>query len=252
MPLRSKTSLPSTRKQWEQEAKSHKVLDTSIHELLNVASASSIGEQYYSLRVSWKVKTFRLLDATVLGFSKNDTTYRQASNFLETESPPWQAYLADLLPGSYPSTADKVQDIGAFSSVRYYQLHVEPIPYIGSAEKAMSSVPSKLTPQPFTEHHVCIDRIKDATQARKGISSLDLDSFLSDSPVFDDSFLPPAPQSPISSETTSPSEDEQVVNFVLVLWLQTLVTFYPRIQEERLMYCAYNDVVKVPGHCNFG
>ena len=68
MPIRSKTSLPSTRKQWEQEAKSHKVLDTSIHELLNVASASSIGpEQYYSLRVLWKVKTFRLPDATVLG-----------------------------------------------------------------------------------------------------------------------------------------------------------------------------------------
>lgn len=140
--------LPSTHKEWEKVAKKQKVIATSIHDLLDVASASKIGlGQYLSLRVLWEIKE-DLPDATVFGFSKEDDTYVKAGAFLKS-NPSWQSYLADLQPGPGTSSANKIRDIGAFSNVRYYQLHVDPdsIGIIRTADEAMDLVPSKFSPR---------------------------------------------------------------------------------------------------------
>ena len=67
-------------------------------------------------------------------------------------------------------------------------------------------------------------------------SYLDPDYSFDQSLVSDNSFAPPDPQSPISKEMIARSEDEQIVNIALILWLQTLVMFHPRVQIERLTW----------------
>lgn len=137
-------------------------------------------------------------DATVLGFSKEDATYRQASDYLKNESPSWQSYLADLLPGPNSSSPNKVRDIGAFSTVRYYQLHIDPlsIPYMDSEEKAMDSVSSKFSPPntrsinyASTQPRRSIDTPARDQRAMDESSSLDLSSFLGGSPALDRSLF---------------------------------------------------------------
>ena len=124
----------------------HGVLDTSVHKLLEVASASKIApKQYYSLRVLWKVKRTALPNANIFGFPKDDPVYRTASDYL-TKSQSWQDYLANVSSGPLPSSAKRIRDIGAFSNVLYYQLHVEPTEHLGSEHLTMDLVPNKFSP----------------------------------------------------------------------------------------------------------
>ena len=66
---------------------------------------------------------------------------------------------------------------------------------------------------------------------KKG-SYLDPDYSFDDSFVSENSIAPPSPQSPMTTAMIAPSEDEQIVNIALILWLQTLVMFHPRIQLD--------------------
>ena len=205
----SESILPSTIMDWEREAKRQGVLKTSVHKLLEVASASKIAlKQYYSLRVLWKVNQKNLPNAEFLDFSKDDPIYRTASDYLK-QSQSWQNYLANVSSGPLPFSADRIRDIGAFSNVLYYKLHVEPV-------HSPKSLPGGL--------------------AMNNSSYLDPDYSFDDTFVSDNSFAPPNPQSPITTATVAPSEDEQIVNIALILWLQTLVMFHPQIQLERLKW----------------
>ena len=239
----SNITLPSTIKEWEKEAKSQGVLNRSVHELLEVASASKIGfKQYYSLRVLWKVTMKDLPNANILGFSKADPIYRTASDYLK-KSQSWQDYLANVSSGPLPFSADRVRDIGAFSNVLYYQLHVEPVQSLNSADQAMGLVPSKFSPRrsPATPSVLNQPETPSLSTSRgrhamKKSSYLDPDYSFDDTFVSENSFAPPDPQSPITTATIAPSEDEQIVNIALILWLQTLVMFHPQIQLERLKW----------------
>ena len=236
-------ALPASIKEWEEEAKIHGVLGTSVHKLLDVASASKIGpKQYYSLRVLWKVNRTGLPNANILGFSKDDPIYRTASDYLK-KSQSWQDYLANVPSGPLPFSANKLRDIGAFSNVLYYQRHVEPIEHLGSADLAMDLVPSKFSPRraPGAPSVSLQPETPSLTTSRgrhtmKKSSYLEPDYSFDDSLVSDNSFAPPDPQSPISKAIIARSEDEQIVNIALILWLQTLVMFHPRIQLERLKW----------------
>ena len=239
----SKKALPSTIKEWEKEAKIHGVLDTSVHELLGVSSASKIGpKQCYSLRVLWKANRTDLPNANILGFSKNDPIYRTASDYLK-ESQSWQEYLANVPSGPRSLSGNKFQDIGAFSNVLYYQRDVEPLETLGSADLAMDSVPSKFSPRraPGAPSVSIQPEAPSLTTSRgrhtiKKSSYLDLDYSFDYSLVSDNSFVPPDPQTPISKAIIARSEDEQIVNIALILWLQTLVMFHPQVQLERLKW----------------
>ena len=235
--------LPTSIKEWEKEAKIYGVLGSSVHKLLEVASASKIGpEQYYSLRVLWKVNRTSLPNASVLGFSRDDPIYRKASDYLK-ESQSWQDYLANVPPGPLSFSANSVRDIGAFSNVLYYQRHVEPMIHLGSEEMAMDSVPSKFSPRraPAAPSVLTQPEVPSLTTSRgrptmKKSSYLDPDYSFDDTLISDNSFAPPDPQTPISKAVVARSEDEQIVNIALILWLQTLVMFHPRVQLERLKW----------------
>lgn len=238
----SNKPLPSTIKEWEKEAKIHGVLDTSVHELLEVASASKIGpKQYCSLRVLWRVKK-GLPNANILGFSKDDPIYRTANNYLKN-SQSWQGYLANVSPGPLHFSAGRLRDIGAFSNVLFYQRDVEPLKPLDSEVLAMNSVPSKFSPRraPGVPSVSIQPEAPSLTASReqhaiKKSSYLDPDYSFDDTFVSENSFAPPDPQTPITTAIIAPSEDEQIVNVALILWLQTLVMFHPQIQLERLKW----------------
>ena len=219
------------------------MLKTRVHELLEVASASKIGlKQYYSLRVLWKVNRTSLPNANILGFSKDDPIYRTASDYLK-KSQSWQDYLANVSTGPLHFSADRVQDIGAFSNVLYYQLHVESVQPLGSADQAMDLVPSKFSPRraPPAPSVVTRPETPSPTTSRgrhavKKSLYLDPNYSFDDTFVSENSFAPPNPQSPITTAIVAPSEDEQIVNIALIIWLQTLVMFHPQIQFERLKW----------------
>ena len=182
--------LPSTIKEWEKEAKSQGVVRTSVHKLLEVASASKIGlKQYYSLRVLWKVNKKDLPNASILGFSKDDPIYRTASEYLR-KSRSWQDYLANVSSGSRPFSANRVRDIGAFSNVLYYQLHVEPIQSLDSADHAMDLVPNKFSPRraPAAPSASIQPETPSLTTSR-GRDAMKKSSYLDPDYSFDDSFV---------------------------------------------------------------
>ena len=181
-------------------------------------------------------------NANILGFSKDDSIYRTASDYLK-KSRSWQDYLANVSSGPLAFSANQVRDIGAFSNVLYYQLHVEPNKPFEPADRAMDLVPSKFSPRRAqAAPSVSIqDETPSLTTSRgrhamKKSSYLDPDYSFDNSFVSENSFAPPNPQSPIRTTTTAPSEDEQIVNIALILWLQTLVMFHSWIQSENLKW----------------
>ena len=219
------------------------MLKESVHKLLEVASASKIGlRQYLSLRVLWKVKRNALPNANILGFSKDNPIYRTASDYLK-KSQSWQNYLANVSSGPLQFSANQVRDIGAFSNVLYYQLHVESNKPLEPVDHAMDLVPSKFSPRRAQAAPSVSIQSETASlttsrlgRAMKKSSYLEPDYSFDDTFVSENTFAPPDPQSPIRISTTAPSEDEQIVNIALILWLQTLVMFHPRIQSECLKW----------------
>lgn len=245
MPPAARPALPSNLNQWNTEARNHGVSDTSIHDLLDFDSASKIGpRQYYSLRVLWVVAP-KLPDASFLDLSQDDPNYRKASDFLSNKSQSWKDYLKDIKDKPGLSSANKAQDIGAFSNVRYYQLHVDPSTTASSStpDKDMESVPSKFSRRYPPSAIPASTTSMTQTTPLKGQQSIE-SRFFSDfnTPFNDnsllsvDSFKPPTPQTPATPRTTAPAEDEQIVNVALVLWLQTLTMFHTGVQEGGLKW----------------
>ena len=238
----SKPPLPSNPTEWRSEAKKCGVLDTSIHDLLEVASASGISlKQYYSLRVLWVVKD-TLPDASFLGFSKEDVNYRDASDFLNKRLS-WQQYISHIKDNPEFSSINKVEDIGTFSNVRSSQLQVYN-EYRSTSKGTMNSFQSKFSPRRLrsaipasTQPQTPLTRPSKGQIPTKTSSPVDLDSSFNDTTVGSiDSYVPPSPLTPATSQTSDPAEDELIVNIALVLWLQTLTMFHPRIQAGLLKW----------------
>lgn len=246
MPDSDPLRLPSIPSEWKREARKHHVLDTSVHDLLKVESASSIGlAQYYSLRVLWKVQSDELPDATFLGLTHTGNSYLDARCFLKTESPSWQRYLEGIRSSSGVPSVDDICDIGAFSNVRYCQLLVELSSTAYATEKTVESDPSKSSPRRLrsavpasadSEAYSATTPTRGQNLTRR-LSTLSEGSPFGDtSVVTHDTIIPPSPRDPATKETTGPAEDEQIVNVALVLWLQTLPMFHPLIQGEDLRW----------------
>ena len=228
--------LPRNLSGWKQQAKkNHVTMNTSIHDLLDVASASSIGlRQYYSLRVLWKANR-ELPDATFLGISREDDAYVKAREHLNLENKPWQMYLNDIR-STFGDPVKTIRDIGAFSFVRYYQLSVIPLvnAYKGSSEEVMKLVKPKFSPR-RSPNAEAAPKAPYETPSNKRGSPLDFDSSFDDSSIMTaDSFSAPPPQTPATKETTPRAEDEQIVNMALLLLLQAFIIFHPLIQREGL------------------
>jgi len=233
-------SLPSTKADWEKEAKKLGVLSTDIHRLTKVTSASSIElEQFFVLRVLWRVhEVLPKLENNILDFHRgHDQDARgshDGSSVLDRVRgylngyKSWLDYLENLESGD-PSLRG-VKDIGIFTLVQYYQSRVmtakdansenstpkfEPI-----SRRTRSGLPSLERRSP----------LETPSRIRQHTHEIDFDLELEDSDA-DESFQTLEHVTPASITLSIPAKDEQIVNTALVIFLNAITVLHPSFSK---------------------
>lgn len=242
--------LPENQKKWETYAEQHGVLHMNIHSLDLVDSASKIKDkQFYALRVLWQ-KQRDLPSGQVLC---DERFLPEARRFLR-EKQAWTDYLTDIRKSIGSSSLSTLEDIGTFSLVRYNQMltHLSPLadPNNPVTNDQIDSFQRKVVPSPIahrTRSHqpnlVPPESPKTPTPApriqteREPLDMTQLSSSLCEieesqlSVVSQDSNIPPSPESPANAAETLPSEDEQIVNMALILFLNCVTIHHPKIKR---------------------
>ena len=235
-------ALPATFKKWAKLAKQHGVFDKKIHDLSILDSASKIKDpQFYALRVIWQPQEELLRGSDLC----NKGVLTEAKRYLR-EWQAWKDYIEDIKINGESSS---LKDIGTFSLVRYNQMRT-------STNNRIDSVSRKVVPSPIA-HRTRSRRPDPArsgsyssyTPTRMPRSQRDEEPLnkepLSLAPLEDalyeveetlletspqGSTAPPSPESPANAAETLPSEDEQIVNMALILFLDAVTIYHPTVR----------------------
>lgn len=243
-------ALPRDPKSWAKAAKQHGVLQRSIHGVSILDSASKIKDpQFYALRVLWQPE-----DELLHGSDLCDTgVLTEAKKFLgEWQS--WKDYLKDIKINGESSSLRKIEDIGTFSLVRYNQMRSS-TPLSASpnhkTNEYIDSVSLKVVPSPVAHRtrshqpnpapsgfpHTPTPMARSQTNEQQLGSMTPLNNSLDEieESLYDTTpqgfNAPPLPESPANPALTLPSEDEQIVNMALVLFLDSITIYHPKVRS---------------------
>ena len=233
-------AIPQNKSQWEQVAKRFECDTIQINDLEDafIASASKIGnEQYLSLRVLWKV--YEPLDPP-LPFHNGEELRDEARKFLRTHKA-WLEYWA-----AFDAKVNNIDNPGALSMVRLYQkASFTPLPpgksrikvspcskhlrnrfsHPNYAQESDDTDEESGDEESQTEEH--------ETEISKGLALTTLTKplYLGGLQTPDNSkrLSVVTPQTPATRATSSPAEDEAIVNAGFVLFLQGLCIWSPRL-----------------------
>lgn len=240
-------SLPSDRKSWEIAARHHGVSRANIGDLIKLDSASKIKDpQFYALRVLWQEKR-ALLSYSELNDDKSDI---KAKQFLDN-MPGWKEYIDDIKTNAGSPSLSSIENIGLFSLVRLHQMRIflSPKPKdhdFGSTIEKVIFSPSPIAHRTRSQKPTAgpsgnLHTPTPVSRAQKNKESLDFahtcdpisemdDLLLDDTP--ESSKILPSPESPANPAEHLPSEDEQVVNMALILFLDAVTIYHPQIKEQ--------------------
>ena len=235
--------IPQAISSWEAEFRKQDIEEDSIHRLQTLSSASEISEkQFFLLRVIWTVESQRTFSTTHQHWLDNDH-YTKAKSDLEALNN-WPQYLKSLGQQSRSSDEGYFPDLGTFSLVSYYQYAVEQRGFTEQSSSKTSQICSPISSRIRAKRTVstrldsaayCGSPIsrKGNTLMQEGLGNLGdemEDLTLGDlTPVSKRS--PPGSaykldnSSPIGAEDAKfylPTEDEQIVNTALILFLNAI------------------------------
>lgn len=236
--------IPKEPKGWAKLAEQHGVLHQNIHDLDVLDSASKIKDkQFYALRVLWQQhKLFpsesEFCDREVL---------KEAESFL-SKWPSWNAYLENIKASAGSSSLSTIDDIGAFSSARYYQMRTYSSPLthdVGPVLPKIVPSPSPIAhrtrrnrPTPASSGYPLTPTPMSRSQKEKQpLSMTELNSPLTEieeypSELMQDFNVALYPESPANPAESLPSEDEQIVNTALMLFLDNVTIYHPNVKAE--------------------
>ena len=233
--------LPRYKSDWMKHAKRLNCDKTIIHELDRefVTSASKIGDkQYLTLRVLWNEKSN--LDCPI-PFKNKDKLRKEALDFLETHKA-WQRYWED-----FHQESNDIDNTGALYFVRRYQKASYRDPNDKVTRDELRQLRKKVSP--MSRRHV----LRPGTFRSKSYAEDDGDSDSQDTEdensdeelivatgqmTIDERHTPAnsnmpfvaTPQTPALRASSSPAEDEVIVNTALVLFLQGLGNWHPNLR----------------------
>ena len=231
--------LPQDPRTWAKLARQHDVLHRSIHDLSILDSASKIKDpQFYALRVLWKPQD-KLLDGSDLCDRR---VLAEARKFLG-EWQAWKDYLKDIENNPGSSSLSQIEDIGTFSLVRYNQMRTSTNNHIDFALPKV--VPSPIahrtrSHQPNPAHSgspYTPTRMPRSQKEKEQLSMSPLSGPLCEIEesqlytISQGSNAPPSPESPANAAETLPSEDEQIVNMALILFLDSVTIHHPKVKS---------------------
>ncbi|MCJ1425760.1 hypothetical protein MMC29_003660 [Sticta canariensis] len=235
----SLNDLPRDPHEWTKLARHHGVLHRSIHDLSILDSASKIkGPQFYALRVLGKPHK-KLLDGSDLCDRR---VLAEARKFLD-EWQAWKDYLKDIEINGGSSSLSEIEDIRTFSLVRYNQMRTSTNDHIDSAslKVVLSPVAHRTrSHQPNPAHSgspYTPTRMPLSQKEKQPFSMGPLDDLLNEmeksqfNTVPHGSNAPPSPESPANTAETLPSEDEQIVNMALILFLDSVTIHHPKVKS---------------------
>ena len=221
---------------WEQQAKDEGCSNTCVSDLEAhfVKSASKIGKrQYLTLRALWTET--RTLDPQI-PFVDKDTLCGEATQFILTHQA-WQDYWNDFDAESYDPGKPK-----ALAHVRAYQRDSQAISRGKISRKELARLPAKVTPIKVHDHGRTSDSSDFDDEAEEdnqylGAEGKDpvaamaarTDNLALKTPDKPREIMAPTPQTPAAKASTSPVEDETIVNMALILFLQSLCMWHPKL-----------------------
>lgn len=234
-PLSTLSRLPSTTSKWKQYVRDADLENETIHTFQNVSSASAIGfDQFLLLQVLWTSKR----STQDLFQSRDNPTGIQQKHYKDAvkdllQADFWTDYVDSFqIPGLH-SLSRPFPNIGSMSQVRYYQLLCTAVPKTDQCTPKFTPMKTRLqtkmaaakiqqppqTPTPITGKMASIanyfgDMTLDASPEDASPETPEQSShiFTFDSPESGDALSPP-------------TEDEQIVNTALLLFLNA-ITFH--------------------------
>lgn len=245
-------ALPHASAPWKRSAEEHGVLKMNICDLENFDSASKIKDrQFFALRALWQVHP-----NLVFGYQLFDERfYKDAQEFLG-EKRAWRDYLKHIKNNVGSNDLRTTSDIGTFSLVRYNQMLASLSPMadpkydVTSADADSTRPKVVLSPSPISHR----TRGRQPIPARPGTPQTPTP--MPDVPTEEELFnmtefntplreieesslytIPrgsnfvPSRESPAKAAENSPSEDEQIVNMALILFLDSVTIYHSKVIE---------------------
>ena len=243
--------LPNSATTWNDRAQAIHLRDRKIDDLDRYSSASNITlEQFLHLKVLWTFQGLtKFTDPQVRNEWLPERFYNEARLKLKT-APFWNKYIDSyqrFTDNEFGNSTSPDNDIGTFSLVRYYQGQVQRIKIKNDSEYSIKVSPRKtrITTRAQLSSHV----ESGPSRGPSKFSGSDAESSTPTTPtpvgrvsnllegmsIFDqgsesarsDALSDYSPIGPELSSSFPPTEDEQIVNAALLIFLSALIIHFP-------------------------